>query len=83
MECLECLSKGGLGPFHHHYLDHFQSCITNLREGTVHGLVMGGLTEVQQVGSVAGQVLGAMGEITASSNAWMASSNTSSKSENS
>ena len=41
------LSKGDLGPFHHHYLVHSQSYITTLGEWLVHGLEAEGLAEGQ------------------------------------
>ena len=55
MECLEHLSKGDLGPFPHHYLVHFQSYITSLGEGPVHGILVEGLAEGKQAWSVAGE----------------------------
>ena len=58
MECLECLSKGDLGPFHHHYLVHSKSYIITLGEWLLHGLEAEGLAKGQQVESIAGQGLG-------------------------
>ena len=55
------ISKGDLGPFHHHCLGHSQSYITAMGEWFVHGPAVEGHAEKQQVGSVPGQGVGVTG----------------------